>query len=78
MIHEDNVRIESELEVKAYLQSLKYALNNGAEIKLQIKRYVDTKRDEKYTNQYTITVTMGSTPAHIKPKTEPAYFALKS
>ena len=54
MTHEHNVRIESELEVKAYLQSLQYALNNGAEIKFQIKRYVDTKRDERYTNQYTI------------------------
>lgn len=49
-----NARIESELEVKAYIQNLKYALNNGAKIEFQAKRFVDNGRDEKYTNQYTI------------------------
>lgn len=29
---ETNSRIESELEVKAYIQDLKFALNNGAKI----------------------------------------------
>lgn len=47
-------RIESELEVKAYLQNLNYALENGAKLTFQVKRLVDEKRDEKYTNQYTV------------------------
>ena len=47
-------RIESELEVKAYIQDLKYALNNGAKIDFQAKRRVDENRDEKFTNQYTV------------------------
>ena len=47
-------RIESELEVKAYIQDLKYALNNGAKIDFQAKRLVDENREEKYTNQYTV------------------------
>lgn len=54
MIHETNSRIESETEVRAYIQNLKFALNNGAKINFQIKRLVDENRDEKYTNQYTV------------------------
>ncbi len=46
-------RIESELEVKSYLQNLKYALNNGAKISFQARRLVDENREEQYTNQYT-------------------------
>ena len=49
-----NSRIESELEVKSYIQNLKYALDNGAKITFQVKRFVDENRDEKYTNQYTV------------------------
>ena len=49
-----NTRIESEVEIKAYLQDLKYSLNNGAKIEFQAKRRVDDDRDEKYTNQYTM------------------------
>lgn len=49
-----NSRIESELEVKAYIQNLKFVLNNGAKIDFQIRRRVDDNRDEKYTNQYAI------------------------
>ena len=49
-----NARIESEIEVRAYIQNLKFALNNGAKIAFQAKRLVDEKRDEKYTNQYTV------------------------
>ena len=48
------VWIESEQDVKAYLQNLRYALDNGARISFQIKRLVDEKRDEKYMNQYTV------------------------
>lgn len=54
MIEKANERIESELEVKAYIQNLKFALNNGAKINFQINRCVDDIRDEKYTNQYTV------------------------
>lgn len=32
-----NARIESELEVKAYIQDLKLALNNGAKIEFQAR-----------------------------------------
>lgn len=51
---ESNTRIESELEVKAYIQNLKFALNNGARIDFQAKRRVDDNRDERFTNQYTV------------------------
>jgi len=51
---EVQARIESESEVRAYLQNLKYALNNGATLTFQVKRYVDENREEKYTNQYTV------------------------
>lgn len=54
MAEEIKSRIESEIEVKAYIQDLKFALNNGAKIDFQAKRLVDEKRDEKYTNQYTV------------------------
>lgn len=47
-------RIESKLEVKTYLQKLKYALDHDAQITFQARRLVDKKRDEKYTNQYTV------------------------
>lgn len=51
---EINSRIESELEVKSYIQNLKFALNNGAKIEFQESRFVDKKRDIKYTNKHTI------------------------
>ena len=47
-------RIESELEVRTYIQNLKYAIDNGAKITFQVKRLVDENREEKYTNQYTV------------------------
>lgn len=47
-------RVESELEVRSYLQDLKYALQNGARITFQEQRFVDTKRAEKYTNRFTV------------------------
>ena len=50
-----NSRIESEVEVKTYLDRLKYALNQGSKIEFQVERFVDTQRDEKYTNRYTMT-----------------------
>lgn len=51
---ETKERIESELDVKSYLQDLKYALENGAQINFQARRRVDDQRDEKFTNQYTV------------------------
>ena len=47
-------RIESELEVRAYLQNLFYALDNGAKLSFQVERKIDQKRDRRYTNKYTI------------------------
>lgn len=43
-------RIESKLEVSAYIQNLKYALKNGAKINFQAKRVVDKNRDDIQTN----------------------------
>lgn len=40
-LEETNARIESETEVKAYLQNLRFALNNGAKINFQINRRTD-------------------------------------
>lgn len=54
MLNDTKARIESELEVKSYLQNLKFALNNGAKINFQARRRVDENREEKYTNQYTV------------------------
>ena len=54
MAKDIDARIESKLEVKSYIQDLKYALNKGAKIEFQIKRVVDDGRDEKYTNLYTV------------------------
>ena len=47
-------RIETELEVKAYIQDLRYALDHGAQIVFQITRRVDEERAERYTNSYTV------------------------
>lgn len=54
MVKEITTRIESELEIKAYIQSLRYALNHGAKIEFQAKRIVDDNREKRYTNQYTV------------------------
>ena len=47
-------RIETELEVRAYLQDLRYALDHNAKVTFQIERQVDQNRDLRYTNQYTV------------------------
>ena len=49
-----NMRVESELEVKAYLQNLKYALEHGAQISFQRFRKVDGNRNLRFTNEYTV------------------------
>lgn len=47
-------RIESALEVQAYLQDLKYALEHGATVTFQMERRVDQNRDVRYTNKFTV------------------------
>lgn len=54
LVMNENARIETESEVKSYLQNLRYALDNGAKVQFQVNRYVDDRRAEKYTNQYTV------------------------
>ncbi len=51
---ESNARIETELEVRAYLQDLKYAIQSGARIVFQVTRCVDETRTRRYTNRYTV------------------------
>lgn len=47
-------RIESELEVRSYLQDLKYALDHGARLTFQEERAVDRNRPAQYTNKFTV------------------------
>ena len=47
-------RIETKLEVHAYLQNLRYALEHGAKVTFQIDRRVDQNRDPRFTNQFTV------------------------
>lgn len=48
-------RIESELEIKTYLDRMKYALQSGkAKIVFQKKRNSDANRNEQYTNRFTM------------------------
>lgn len=47
-------RIESELEVQAYLQNLRYALGHGATLTFQAERRVDRNKDLQYTNRFTV------------------------
>lgn len=54
MPDETKERIETEIEVKTYIQRLQYAIKNGARIEFQEFRRVDDTRDEHYTNQYTV------------------------
>ena len=50
----ENYRIETLLEIQDYLDKLKFSLENGATITFQRYRKIDEKKDEKYTNAYTI------------------------
>lgn len=50
-----NKRIETKVDVMAYLDSLKYALQAGqARITFQKERRVDKSRNQRYTNRYTM------------------------
>lgn len=54
MAEQTTSRIESELEVRSYLQDLKYALDHGAQMNFQEERVVDQNRPTKYTNKFTV------------------------
>lgn len=47
-------RIESFLDIQAYLQNICYAIENGARIIFQEHRRVDERKNIRYTNAYTI------------------------
>ncbi len=47
-------RIESEIDVRAYLQDLRYALSHGAQVLFQAERLVDQNRGVRYTNRFTV------------------------
>ena len=51
---ETTTRIETELDVRTYLQDLKYALEHGAKVTFQEERLVDQHRDQRYTNRFTV------------------------
>lgn len=50
----DEPRIESEVEIDAYIAKLKYAHSSGAAINFQEVRQVDDERDYKYSNKFTM------------------------
>lgn len=47
-------RIETKEEIEAYLANLRYALEHGAELTIQMNRQVDKDREIHHTNRYTI------------------------
>lgn len=61
MTNEVGARIESEIEIKSYIQNLKYALNNGAKINFQelkrelltlsVDHYMRTVKDIRFPNR---------------------------
>ena len=50
----ERARIESELEVRSYLQNLRYALAHDARVEINYERKVDKKRELQYRNNYTL------------------------
>ena len=52
--NDERARIESKAEVQGYIQNLIYALDHGAHIDFQPVRAVDSTRDTKYSNAYTV------------------------
>ena len=53
-MEETRTRIESVLEVRSYLQDLRYALEHGARLEFQRERQVDNNRDIRNTNKFTV------------------------
>ena len=54
MADKPTVRIESESNVQAYLQDMRYALDNRATVRFQRDRLVDIERDKRFTNKFTV------------------------
>ena len=54
ILADTRTRIESELEVRSYLQDLRYALEHGATVTFQADRQVDQNRDQRHTNRFTV------------------------
>ncbi len=52
--NQESFRIESKEEVTLYLEKLRYAIDNGATLRIQEDRQVDKKRPIMYTNKFTI------------------------
>lgn len=50
----ETTRIESYQEVELYLAKLRYALDNGASINIQMERQLDKDREPRYRNSYTL------------------------
>ena len=43
-MEERKIRIETELEVRSYIQNLRYALKNGAKLNFQICFHIESDR----------------------------------
>ena len=54
VLADTKARIESELEVRSYLQDLRYALDHNAKVTFQADRIVDHNRAQRFTNQFTV------------------------
>jgi len=53
-LNKEKSRIETKEEVIAFLSNLKYVINKGAQIKVQLDRHNDQNRPIENTNRYTI------------------------
>lgn len=53
-MEDEKHRIETEEEVRTFIDRINYALNCGAEITFQEEREVDRRRRTCYTNKYTV------------------------
>ena len=53
-MNDTRARIESETEIRSYLQDLRYALEHNAKLTFQIERLVDQNREKRYTNRFTV------------------------
>ena len=52
--NKEDSRIESKEEVSAYLAKMKYAIDQGASLTIQMDRRVDDDRPIQYTNKFTL------------------------
>jgi hypothetical protein len=53
-MNQENKRIQDRFEVQTYLDRLRYAIEEGAQVNIIHDREVDAKRNRKFTNRYTI------------------------